>query len=153
MQETTGERQLQWELGIQVFLFFQGIIQVTSSCSKYRNSSFFSSFSAAGTVTFSFLFQFLYPHTRFKTSPLTSKQLVKERILGFGLGGFESFKLFSGRTRESANFSDSSQDSDSKPLGLFLAIYGWGAASTQERLEGRYRFTPTPSLPLSESLP
>ena len=46
--------------------FFQGIVQVTSSFSKYRNSSFFSSFSAAGTVTFTFLFQFLY--TRCKTS-------------------------------------------------------------------------------------
>ena len=56
--------------------FFQGIVQVTSSFSKCRNSSFFSSFSAAGTVTFSFLFQFLYPHNRHKTSPSTNRQLL-----------------------------------------------------------------------------
>ena len=53
--------------------FFQGIVQVTSSFSKHRNSSLFSSFSAAGTVTFPVLFKFLYPHTRRKTSPLTAK--------------------------------------------------------------------------------
>ena len=52
--------------GAQAFRrsFFQGIVQVTSSFSKYRNSSFFCSFSAAGTVTFLFLFSFLHPHTR-----------------------------------------------------------------------------------------
>ena len=52
--------------------FFQGIVQVTSSFSNSRNSSFL----AARTVTFPFLFQFLYPHTRCKTSPSPSSQLL-----------------------------------------------------------------------------
>ena len=66
---------LESDFWVRFFCPLKKIVVLKSYCSfsKCRNSSFFGSFSAAGTVTFSFLFQFLY--TRFKTSLYTSKYL------------------------------------------------------------------------------
>ena len=40
------------QTGIQTFLLFQGIVKVTVSLSKFRNSSFFVPFPTVGTVHF-----------------------------------------------------------------------------------------------------
>ena len=74
--------------------FLKGIVQVTSSFSKCSNSSFFSSFSTTGIVTFSVLVQFLYTQTQpLESRPANTNNGLVYSHLNFTLF-YSSIELF-----------------------------------------------------------
>ena len=70
--------------GIKTFLFFKESFKKQFLCQNARTVPFFVPFPIAGTVTFPFLFQFLYTHTP-DANPVSQLSTINQSLYILGL--------------------------------------------------------------------